>query len=82
MAKQKVKETVKVDNDLLEDALFISSRIRKELKDWKEVGVSGKAIAIAILFWDLVLKEAKVLTDQERKIYTKYFKKCLEVDRN
>jgi hypothetical protein len=82
VAKQKVKETIKVDNNLLEDALFISSRIRKELSDWKEVGVSGKAIAIAILFWNLVLEEAKVLSDEERKIYTKYFKKCLEVDKS
>jgi hypothetical protein len=77
MGKTKVKETIKVDNDLLEDALFISSRIRKELKDWREVGVSSKAIAVAILFWDLVLKEAKVLSDDERKLYIKYFKKCL-----
>jgi hypothetical protein len=77
MGKTKVKETIKVDNDLLEDALFISSRIRKELKDWREVGVSSKAIAIAILFFDLVLQEAKVLTNEERKLYIKYFKKCL-----
>ena len=82
MGKTKVKGTIKVDEELLKDALFISSRIRKELKDWKEVGVSGKAIAIAILFWDLVLKEAKVLSDEERKLYTKYFKKCLKGDRN
>ena len=82
MGKTKVKETIKVDNDLLEDALFISSRIRKELSDWKEIGVSGKAIAVAILFFDLVLQEAKVLSDEERKIYTKYFKKCLEADRS
>jgi hypothetical protein len=72
-----VKITELVDEELLKDALFISSRIRKELKDWKEVGVSSKAIAIAILFFNLVLEEAKVLSDEERKLYTKYFKKCL-----
>jgi hypothetical protein len=82
MGKTKVKETIKVDEELLKDALFISSRIRKELKDWKKVGVSSKAIAIAILFFDLVLQEAKVLSDEERKIYTKYFKRCLEADRS
>jgi hypothetical protein len=82
VGKTKVKETIKVDEELLKDALFISSRIRKELSDWKEVGVSSKAIAIAILFFDLVLQEAKVLSDEERKIYTKYFKMCLEVDRS
>ena len=81
MAKQKVKITELVDEELLKDALFISSRIRKELSDWKEIGVSSKAIAIAILFFNLVLKEAKVLTDEERKIYTKYFKMCLKGDR-
>jgi len=81
MGKTKINIYELVDEELLKDALFISSRIRKELKDWKEIGVSSKAIAIAILFWNLVLEEAKVLSDDERKIYTKYFKKCLEVDR-
>jgi hypothetical protein len=77
-----VKITELVDEELLKDALFISSRIRKELSDWREVGVSSKAIAIAILFFNLVLEEAKVLSDEERKIYMKYFKMCLKGDRS
>ena len=81
MGKTKINIYELVDEELLKDALFISSRIRKELNDWKEIGVSSKAIAIAILFFDLVLQEAKVLTDEERKIYTKYFKMCLKGDR-
>jgi len=81
VGKTKINIYELVDEELLKDALFISSRIRKELNDWKEIGVSSKAIAIAILFFDLVLQEAKVLTDEERKIYTKYFKMCLKGDR-
>jgi len=81
VGKTKINIYELVDEELLKDALFISSRIRKELNDWKEIGVSSKAIAIAILFFNLVLKEAKVLTDEERKIYTKYFKMCLKGDR-
>jgi len=77
VGKTKINIYELVDEELLKDALFISSRIRKELSDWKEIGVSSKAIAIAILFFDLVLQEAKVLSNEERKLYTKYFKKCL-----
>jgi hypothetical protein len=77
VGKTKINIYELVDEELLKDALFISNRIRKELSDWKEIGVSSKAIAIAILFFDLVLQEAKVLSNEERKLYTKYFKKCL-----
>jgi len=74
---EKVEE--KVDYELINDALFLSKRIRMEVESWREAGISSKAVAIAILFWDLVLTEAKALSDEERRIYTEYFKKCLGV---
>jgi len=81
MEKEAIKEKKVIDYELLDDALFFSKQLRKEVKSWKEVGISGKAIAIAILFWDIVLREAKVLSDDERKAYIRYFKKLLKVDK-